>query len=115
MSIPFAFTDVRKMTVTTYLEKLEGDTFYHLVFAPQRKIELHELPLPYLINDQEFNLVDLAISRLVDIDPMLPLKSHAMTYEQYIAHMIKTYPKRAHADSKILICKFERVINSPII
>lgn len=105
---------VTRLKISLNEAKLTEPFFYHLIFAPSRKVELHELPIPYIINDMDFNLVDLAISRLVDIDPMLPLLSHGMSYNDYIAYMIRTYPNRANADTKILICKFEREISNSV-
>jgi hypothetical protein len=102
---------VTRLNLSINIDKLKEDTFYHIIFAPTRKIELYELPIPYTLNDLPFELVDLSICKLSELRSDITMLSHGIGYGQYIEYMVKNYRNRAFADTRMMICKFQRVIS----
>lgn len=102
--------NLKRITLQFNLDKLHNDEFYHLVFAPKPKISMWELPIPYLINNRHFELIDLAYENLFTLDPELIMLSHEMTQVNYYCYLIKKYGHRITKDTEMMICKFKKCV-----
>lgn len=98
----------KKLTIKVNIQKTELKEFYHIVFAPRKKIQLSELPLPYLVNDKIFFLVDVAIYKLFELPNDLIIESHDMWQSAYMMRIMEKYPGKFKSETEMLVCKFSK-------
>lgn len=91
-------------------EKLSGNEFYHLAFFPKEesKRSFDQLPAPFIINNESWQLVDLGRCKLFDLDPNLIKEATGKSQVIYITDLIEKYPGEINRDTEMIIYKFKR-------